>query len=170
MNRELNAILPAKLAVLLVHFAATGMIYTTKFDILQIALGPDDSGEKYTDHRAVLSGLLAASMICFSVEVVSIFSGASLDSLTATLFSIGLHAPGAFLSFWLVADGWTWRACIWIFCLFTLPPALMEIFYFITFAADALRSRRKRSICCGLPQLPCHCGVVGRTCQWKCSC
>ena len=164
MNQPLNALLPAKLAALLAHFAATGMIYMSKFDILQIAMDPDSPDAQYKEYHSVLSGLLAASMICFSIEIISISSGASLDSLGATLLSIGLHAPGAVLTFWLVADGWTWRACIWIFCFFTLPPALVEIYAMSTFTAEAVRNRRQNKICCGLPQqLPCQC-----TCHWKC--
>ena len=81
----------------------------------------------YASERDTLEALSWASVACFCVEVLGMFSGVSLFMPSANVMYIFAHFFGAiFVALFCILQ-WDLDVYPWLFGLFSAAPALMEM-------------------------------------------
>mmetsp|Transcript_41948 Transcript_41948/g.111736 ORF Transcript_41948/g.111736 Transcript_41948/m.111736 type:complete len:180 (+) Transcript_41948:952-1491(+) len=162
---------PIKTFAFFWHYACWGFVYHAKFDMIQTTMPVTASDSSYQEYNVWFNTFVVAAFLCFGIEWVSFTQGASLLRPRIAMISSLLHGMGAVFLLWMVADAWAWFCMIYIFFIFTLPPALLESWALIAVWEERCRGCGRgvsRALGCGKPCAPWEVGCCGKGCRASC--
>lgn len=74
-----------------------------------------------------------ASLMCHCFEWVGLLFGVSINCIRIHTFSIVCHFLGSFMLLCGSIDAWDYRYFLWIFGIFSYPPAFLELYRAFSF-------------------------------------
>ncbi|XP_017563559.1 transmembrane protein 107 like isoform X1 [Pygocentrus nattereri] len=155
----ISSLVPTRFLTLIAHLVIVIIIFWSRENNVKACLPLDYTNEEYTLEDTRLVVALSVSLGLFAVELVGLFSGASMFnnnqgllcifargasiwefwSKTPLHFTTACHASGSVALLFLLFEQWTCSIYWWIFGFCSVVPAIYEMI--LLFAVFGLKKK-----------------------------
>lgn len=122
-----SVLVPTRFLATMGHLTAVLMLFWTKEKNIERTLPLDYTESEFDDKNSDFLAVLWLSVICFTVELLSLFAGITLFHNSKNAFHIFAHFMGGILMCWFIIESWHYAAFVYVFVFFSLLPALLEV-------------------------------------------
>jgi|MDSY01.1.fsa_nt_gb hypothetical protein len=124
---KFNFLYPYRFITLASHLLLTAQLYEAGSDLIRITMSTADGSTEFKERADQVNLYITLNILFLSVDFACMLSGVSLARPRVTLMNGTLHLFGFIFTFLIIVDGWHWASIIYIFFMFTVPAALLEV-------------------------------------------
>lgn len=124
----------ARFLATLIHFIGMVICWADSYSLLIKSIGRPGISEKqfnreYASAQFSFQWLCGISILLFGIEFFGMFLGHCFTMPKFNLYSTVSHTLGAFYTTWCILEAWRYESVFYIFFLFHLLPALLELIF-----------------------------------------